>query len=139
MYENTSVSLGGKNYEFSDWNILKVLRWQRRIVGKVGKSLPHLVNDKAGSMPTGEELEKVVAGFLDDLDEDTLIDWISDILNGVRCEGNDVNINHHFRGGDSLNLYKLVYEVFKWQFRDFFSGFQGLEKIKATVKDYMHK
>ena len=137
MYENTSVNIGSKTYEFSDWNILKVLKWQRRIIGKIGKSLPHLVNEKQGTMPTGEELEKVIAGFLDDLDEDTLIDWISDILNGVRCQGQDVTLNHHFRGGDSLNLYKLVFEVFKWQFRDFLSGNQGLTKIKKAVSNYM--
>ena len=133
MYENTTRELGDKHYQISDWPIRKTLKWQRRLVGKLGKSIPHLINDKKGSNPTGEELERAISSLLDTLDEDTFITWIEEIIKGTHLNNQEVRLDN-FKGGDSFNLYKLVYEILKWNFRDFFAGLQG---VKDKLKNFL--
>jgi len=137
MYKTNTVTIGDHKYEMSDWSVFKTMKYQLTVLNKVEKALPSLVNGTSGD-PTGEEISRAVSSVIGHLDEHALESFLKDIFEGVSRVGvGPVDIATMFAGGSTLSMYKLVYEVFKWQYRDFFSALQGdkniLNKLMSKV------
>lgn len=134
MFETTTKTIDGIEFTISDWSVIKTLKWQRRLIGKFGKSVPHLISNTSGL--DGDQVTKALDGILETLDEDTLIEWIKEIIAGVQWAGKGEAKIEYFKGGTTFTLYKLVFEVVKWNLRDFLTGLQGVKGFldKVTPK-----
>ena len=134
MFESTVVELDGIEFTISDWSVIKTLKWQRRLAGKFGKSLPHLISNSSGL--DGADVTKALDGILETLDEETLIKWLGEIIAGAQWAGKGEVKIEMFKGGTTLTLYKLAFEIVKWNLRDFLKGIQGVQKLldKVTPK-----
>ena len=130
MYKTHEVTIGEHRYEITDWSIVKVMHWQYKILSKAKEVVPHLVGAFEGADLTGSEIEASFSAIMHNMSEEQLVEFIKSVLKGVRRQGvGEVDLDTMFCAGNSLDIYKLVYEVFKWQFRDFFTALQGDKSI----------
>lgn len=148
MFDTTTINIMNRDFKITDWHVLKTLKWQKRLLKKATGIASGLVSDKKGM--EAQDLQSAFNALFEDLTDDVFVEWVKDILEGVQIIIKDengsvvydgpVDLGNHFRGGNTKSLYLLMYEVLKWQLRDFLEGFQGLkEKFSGLFKKVMDK
>lgn len=67
---------------------------------------------------------QAIATMVGAIDEREIESYLDTLLNGLRCDGADVNVNDHFRGR-YRHMLKVLWEVIRYNYGDFFDSSQS--------------
>lgn len=142
MRQSKTYEINGRKYLIGHWQVdksLKTLVWLTKTFGEGFVTLftSGAAEDLLSTPEEGEEvkekevdpeeearlLKEFISNIIDRLDEDAYVKYARLVIEGVKCNGRDINFGQHFIGRMG-ELHKLMFEILKLQYSDFLGAGQ---------------
>ncbi len=120
MQRTEERRIGEHTYSITQFSGTKGLKMFTRLVKLIGEPAA-MMFDKGESEMSGEVLAPMIKALASNIDESIVENLVKDLLEGVRCDGKEIQFDIHFAGnfGELFSVIRAVLEV---QYGNFLSG-----------------